>query len=82
MEAAAYHLLKMSAPVPDLLFPPREITRGEGRLALATPRHLPGTLAEATTWHLTGATDKPPIGPNQSVFSTAFPSPALTAAVR
>lgn len=39
-------------------------------------------VAEATTWHLTGATDKPPVGPNQSVFSTAFPSPALTAAVR
>ena len=55
MEAAAYHLLKMSAPVPDLLFPPREITRGEGRLALATPRHLPGTLAEATTWLEVGA---------------------------
>ena len=55
MEAAAYHLLKMSAPVPDLLFPPREVTRGEGRLALATPRHLPGTLAEATTWLEVGA---------------------------
>jgi hypothetical protein len=41
--------------VPDLLFPPREITRGEGRLALATPRHLPGTLAEATTWLEVGA---------------------------
>ena len=55
MEAAAYHLLKMSAPVPDLLFPPREVTRGEGRLALATPRQLPGTLAEAATWLEVGA---------------------------
>ena len=55
MDAAAYHLLKMSAHVPDLLFPPREITRGEGRLALATPRQLPGTLAEAATWLEVGA---------------------------
>jgi len=45
----------MSAPEPDLLCPPREITRGEGRLALTTPRRLPGTLAEVTTWLEVGA---------------------------
>jgi hexosaminidase len=55
MEGAAYHLLEMSAPVPDLLFPPRAITPGEGRLALTIPRHLPGTLAEAATWLEVGA---------------------------
>ncbi|MFM7242396.1 MAG: glycoside hydrolase family 20 zincin-like fold domain-containing protein, partial [Opitutia bacterium] len=45
----------MSAPVPTLLFPPREMTQEEGRLDLPTPRHLPGTLAEVTAWLEGGA---------------------------
>lgn len=45
--------------------------------------HLDGKkIADSTTWHMGNAVDKPTIGPNQGVFSTAFPSPALTAAMR
>lgn len=45
--------------------------------------HLDGKkVSESTTWHQSNAVDKPPVGPNQSVFGLAYPSAAATAALR